>query len=283
MNSAESDNRSKIDPSAPGLREYDPEFLSTLERGLSVLRVFDHEHPEMQLSEVAKRTGLSPAVARRCLNTLVKLGYVRKTNRRFVLTPEVLVFASSYLGSMNLDEVVAPSLQTVRDATGDSSSMAVLSGYEALYIVHVSTQRPIRVASGVGTRFPVHSTSLGRVLMAFQPDSVTVPYLERESFPAHTEFTILEPKKLAEKFALIRKRFYDVALNELDYGLISLSVPIFDAQGHVVAAINCSTSTTRTSEESFISERLPLLQIARRNIEGALRRWPFLNHSVGIA
>jgi IclR family pca regulon transcriptional regulator len=263
--------------------ENDPEFLLTLERGLLVLRAFDHDRPEMPLSEVAQATGLSPAVARRCLNTLVKLGYMRKIGRRFVLTPEVLVFASSYLGAMNFEELATPHLQAVRDASGDSSSMAVLSGHEVLYVVHVSTQRPIRLASGVGTRFPIHATSLGRVLMAFQPDEILEDYLAQAPFERRTERTITDPDILRARFSEIRKRFYDTAEDELDYGIVSLSVPIFDPQGNIVASINCSTTTARTARETLISERLPILQIAKRNIEHALRRWPFLIHSVGAA
>ncbi len=77
----------------------------------------------MTLSEVAAVTGLSPAVARRCLTTLVELGYVGRQGKLFLLTPEVMGFASAFLESMNLEEVVRPYLQEVGDSTGDSSSL----------------------------------------------------------------------------------------------------------------------------------------------------------------
>ena len=98
-------------------KRQDSEYLSTLERGLSVLRAFNQSRPEMQLSEVAAATGLSPAVARRCLNTLVHLGYVARHGRRFLLRPEVLVFGSAFLASMNIEEVAGPHLQAVPDQT----------------------------------------------------------------------------------------------------------------------------------------------------------------------
>ena len=132
----------------------DSEYLSTLERGLSVLRAFNQSRPEMQLSEVAAATGLNPAVARRCLNTLVQLGYVAQHGRRFLLRPEVLVFGSAFLASMNIEQIAGPHLQAVRDETGDSSSMAVLSGTDILYLAHVSTNRRIRLGASVGTRYP---------------------------------------------------------------------------------------------------------------------------------
>ena len=128
-----------------GERRKGGEYLSTLARGLSVLRSFTKEQPEMTLSEVAAATQLSPAVARRCLYTLVDLGYVGRKGKLFLLTPEVLRFASAFIESMNLEEVVQPHLQKVRDKTGDSTSLAVLSGFEILYLVHVSTERMIRL------------------------------------------------------------------------------------------------------------------------------------------
>src|SRR5665213_1776400 len=156
----------------------DSEYLSTLERGLSVLRAFGKDNPQMTLSEVAEITDLSPAAARRCLNTLVKLGYVAKHHRHFLLRPEVMSFASAYLDSMSLGELVRPHLQAVRDESGDSSSLAVMSGYDILYLVHVSTNRMVRLAAGVGTRYPAYATSLGRAMLAFEHDEVRNHYLD---------------------------------------------------------------------------------------------------------
>ncbi len=99
----------------------DTEYLSTLERPVGPARL-----RARQSADDAQRGGgdhqMSPAAARRCLNTLVKLGYVAKHHRHFLLRPEVMSFASAYLDSMSLGELVRPHLQAVRDETGDSSS-----------------------------------------------------------------------------------------------------------------------------------------------------------------
>lgn len=258
----------------------DSEYLSTLERGLSVLRAFNQSRPEMQLSEVAAVTGLSPAVARRCLHTLVQLGYVAQHGRRFLLRPEVLVFGSAFLASMNMEEVAAPHLQAVRDETGDSSSMAVLSGHDILYIAHVSTNRRIRLGASVGTRFPAYATSLGKVLLAFQDDRAIEEYLAGADLARLTEHTITSKAELKKRLRQARINGYDSAQDELDYGIVSVAVPVFDKDRQVAAAINCSTSTTRISRDELVATRLPLLQRAAREIEDALRRWPFLSHSL---
>ena len=261
-------------------KEPDSEYLSTLERGLSVLRAFGRDNPQMTLSEVAEITDLSPAAARRCLNTLVKLGYVAKHRRHFLLRPEVMSFASAYLDSMSLGELVRPHLQAVRDETGDSSSLAVLSGYDILYLVHVSTNRMVRLAAGVGTRYPAYATSLGRAMLAFEHDDVRNHYLDSGTFTSFTEHTITGRADLRRLFADVRKQGYAATQDELDYGLISIAVPILDESGRSMAAINCSTSTSRVSKDELIRTRLPILRDAARHIEAALRRQPYLLRSI---
>ncbi|KPF64632.1 IclR family transcriptional regulator domain-containing protein [Porphyrobacter sp. AAP60] len=257
-----------------------PEYLSTLERGLRVLKAFDEDHPEMTLSEVAARTALPPAVARRCLITLVELGYVGQHERKFLLRPAVLTIGSAFLASMQIEQVVLPPLQGLRDQTGDSASLAVLSGADILYVAHVSTDRRFRVAAGVGTRFPFHATSLGKALAANLPDDERDALLAGAPFQRFTERTVTDSAAMTERLALVATRGYDSALDELDYGIVSVAVPIFGRGGRVVAAINCSTSTTRISQDELVRTRLPLLRNAAGEIEAALKRWPALEASL---
>jgi IclR family pca regulon transcriptional regulator len=263
------------DPSAK-----DPEFLSTLERGLRVLKSFDEDHPEMTLSEVAVQTGLPPAVARRCLKTLVELGYVGQHERKFLLRPAVLTIGSAFLASMQIEQVVLPPLQHLRDQTGDSASLAVLSGTDILYVAHVSTDRRFRVAANVGTRFPFHATSLGKAVAANLPDAERAALVAQAPFQRFTERTVTEGAALDERLTLVATRGYDSALDELDYGIVSVAVPVFGRDRRVIAAINCSTSTTRISQDELVRTRLPLLRAAAGEIEGALRRWPALEASL---
>jgi IclR family transcriptional regulator, pca regulon regulatory protein len=266
--------------SKPPKPDKDPEYLSTLERGLAVLRSFDQNHPEMQLSEVAAVTGLSPAVARRCLKTLVQLGYVARHGRRFLLRPEVLVFGSAFMSSMNLETVALPTLQYLRDETGDSSSMAVLSGHDILYVAHVSTNRHIRLSANVGTRFPIHATSLGKALLAFQGDEAIEAYLKSATLIQFTERTVTDAAALRARLAQARAEGFASTLDELDHGIVSIAVPVFDKDRRVPCAINCSTTTSRVSQAELVKTRLPLLQLAAREIQSALLRRPFLAHSL---
>lgn len=234
----------------------------------------------MTLSEVATETELSPAVARRCLHTLMHLGYVGKKGKLFLLRPEVITFASAYLESMNLEEIVRPHLQEVRDKTGDSSSLAVLSQDDILYLVHVSTNRMIRLAAGVGTRFPAYATSMGRVLLAWQDPGFLEDYLSHVNFRALTHKTTTSVTKLRKIFRQVHREGFASVQDELDYGIVSVAVPVLDDNERILAAINCSTATTRITQDEMTESRLPVLKQAAKRIELELRRYPILAHSV---
>ncbi|WP_281301891.1 MULTISPECIES: IclR family transcriptional regulator C-terminal domain-containing protein [unclassified Iodidimonas] len=258
----------------------DSEYLLTFARGLSVLRAFDSDRPEMTLSEVAAVTGLNAAVVRRCLNTLLELGYVAKNGRLFLLTPEVLGFSSAYLNSMNLETIVQPYLQDVSDKTGDSTSMAVLWRDEVLYLQHVSTNRMIRLAAGIGTRFPAYATSLGRVLLAFQSPQSIADYFDHTELVPLTSHTTTSRSTLESILEETRAQGYASIQDELDYGIVSISVPIFAEKREILCAINCSTSTARIDKTEIIKDRLPILNEAANRIEAAIRQWPPLAHSI---
>lgn len=268
-------------PQAPPRK--DSEYLTTLERGLTVLRSFTRERPEMTLSEVAAVTDLSPAVARRCLNTLMHLGYVGKQGKQFLLTPNVLDFALAFQESMNLEQVVRPQLQELRDATGDSASLAVLSGFDILYLVHISTNRMIRTVAGYGTRFPAYPTSLGRVLLAYQSPEFVDQYLARAEFRKLTDKTETSKDRLRLVLEEIRELGFAAIQDQLDYGIVSVSVPVMSPSGEILAAINCSTATTRVTEQAMVETRLPRLRHAASLIENEIRRYPVLEHSIQAA
>src|SRR5690606_6431169 len=128
--------------------------------------------------------------------------------RRFLLRPEVLEFGSAYLSSMNIEQIVLPRLQSLRDQTGDSSSLAGRSGQDILYVAHVSTNRHIRIGAGVGTRFAWHATSLGKAIVAFQPEAVIAELLDPSGFQRFTERTITSAKEMDARLRDVRAQGY---------------------------------------------------------------------------
>ncbi|TNC46078.1 helix-turn-helix domain-containing protein [Rubellimicrobium rubrum] len=252
------------------------EFNTAIARGFAVLEAFDQDHVEMTLSEVAARTGLSPATARRCLITLNILGYVRQHGRKFTLGARVLTLSSSYMRSTQIDEFLLPELRQLVDVFGDASSVAVLDEGMVLYLAHTSRQTAVRPIAAIGSRYPAHVTALGKVLIAYAEPDVQNRFLATAPFRPLTDRSITTKEEFVRVMQDVARLGYAVAVDELDYGITSLAVPIFDAQGRAVAAINTSGYSGRLSGQTLAEERLPRLLQASRNISARLAQYPVL-------
>ena len=256
------------------------EFVASLERGLRVLQTFSRERSQMTLSEVAAATELSPATARRSLQTLESLGYVGRTGRRFLLRPKVLALSSGYLSAINAEVVLQPFLQEVANQLGGSASVTILDDHEIVYIAHASMNRAIRLTAGTGTRYPAYPTSMGRVLLAFQPEPWINNYFHTAQFRKLTEYTEVNPAALRKILRDVRGKGYASIQDELDYGIVSVALPIFGPQGRIVASANCLDVTNRMDRAAMVEQRLPVLRQAVRRIEATLTQFPELAYSV---
>jgi len=249
----------------------DADFVQSLARGLAVIRAFDAEHPELSLSEVARRTEMPAAAARRFLRTLEALGYVRSDGRAFALTPRVLELGFSYLSALSLPEVMQPHLEALSREVGESVSAAVLAGTEIVYVARVPTRRIMTVGITIGTRFPAYATSMGRVLLAALPEGQAADTLAESDIEALTERTLTDIAELRRELSGVRERGWAIVDGELETGLRSAAVPVRGRDGVVVAAVNVSTSASRDSVDRLREHHLPLLLASARAIEADLR------------
>ncbi|MBT0773813.1 helix-turn-helix domain-containing protein [Kineosporia sp. J2-2] len=243
----------------PGARA---DSLQSLTRGLAVIRCFDAEHADLTLSDVARRSGTSRATARRILHTLEDLGYVRQRTARFSLTPRVLELGGAYLASSALPALARPHLDDLTATCDESSSLSELDGDDIVYVARVQRRRIMTVAIGIGTRFPAHATSMGRVLLAGQPGPWLAEYLTRVRLTGFTAHTIVDGEKLRAELDLVRDQGWCLVDEELEPGLRSVAAPVLDRAGRVVAAVNVSTTTRRSVEEIRSDLLSPLLACA---------------------
>jgi IclR family pca regulon transcriptional regulator len=231
-------------------------FVQSLERGLAVVRAFSADAPELTLSDVARRTGLTRAAARRFLLTLVDLHYVHTDGRVFWLSPRVLELGYAYLSSLSLPEVAEPHLERLVADVRESSSVSVLDDEDVIYVARVPVSRIMTVSINVGTRFPAYAASMGRVLLAG---------LDEAGFEPRVPHAIADADALRTELALVREQGFAVVDQELEEGLRSIAVPIRDRSGTVSAAVNLSTHAGRRTIESMRRELLPpLLETAAR-------------------
>lgn len=257
------------------------EFVEALAKGLSILESFDSGHAEMTLSEVARRVGLSPAAARRSLITLQAMGYVGQTNKRFHLRPKVMSLGSAFYFSARVDEVLQPELRRLVGTFGDASSVGTLEGHDVLYVAHYSEQRARRASAVIGARYPAHATSLGRVLLAGLPDADFDRYMREVEPVALTAKTVVDKGAIKALVEEAREKNYATTVDQLDYGITALAVPIRGASGRTIAALNSSGYTGLLTAEELVDKRLLELRMSAGRIAQTLSRYPVIESIIG--
>ncbi|MDA0961916.1 MAG: helix-turn-helix domain-containing protein [Proteobacteria bacterium] len=257
------------------------EFVEALAKGIGIFEAFDADHAAMTLSEIARRVGLSPAAARRSLITLQALGYVGKAGKVFFLRPKVMTLGSAFHFSARFDEVLQPDLRGLVDRFGDAASVGTLEGDDVIYVAHVSVQRARRAAAVPGARYPAHCTAIGRVLLAALPQDSRDAWLAEATLTAMTEKTVTDKSEMAGILDRVRAEGLATTVDQLDYGITALAVPIRDTRGQTIAALNTSGYTGMVTAEDLVRDRLPALREAASHIAHEIRRFPVLQSVLG--
>jgi IclR family pca regulon transcriptional regulator len=248
----------------------DPDFMTSLARGLQVIRAFSEFRRRLTISQVSQATGLSRAAARRCLYTLTKLGYMGEEDRRFHLRPQILSLGHAYLSSTPLAVSAQPYLDEVSQKLGESCSAAILDGQDIVYVCRSAETRIMSINLMVGTRLPAYCTSMGQALVAHLAPDALDEYLATVQLVARTERTITTVAKLREALEQVREAGFAALDQELEVGLRSIAVPVFDRRGNAVAAINVSTHASRASLEEMKARFLPPLRACALGLQQVL-------------
>jgi IclR family pca regulon transcriptional regulator len=250
----------------------DPNFMTSLARGLLVIQAFSESKLQLSISQLSKKTGLSRASVRRCLHTLRKLGFAgTDDSRNFHLRPRVLTLGHSYLSSMPLSAAAQPILEHLSQILNESCSIALLDGVDIVYIARAKVARIVAIDLGVGTRLPAFCTSMGRVLLAHLSAEELEAVLPKIEFTRYTEKTITSVEKLRQALTTVRREGYAIIDQELELGLRSMAVPLASSAGRVVAAINVGAHGQRVSLQDMQTRFLPYLRAAAQKLGLLLR------------
>jgi IclR family pca regulon transcriptional regulator len=244
----------------------DRDFVASLEKGLLVIEAFDASRPRLTLSDVAKLTGITRAAARRYLLTLTRLNYADFDGRYFSLSPRILRLGYAYLSSASLSTRVQPFLEQISEATGESSSAAILDGDDIVYIARSATRRIMSIGLGVGSRLPAYCTSLGRAILAYQPEAAVEAYLQRVRLEARTPKTVTDKAEFRAILEATRDQGYAIINEELEFGLRSIAVPVIQKDGQVTIALNLSAQAGRVSADEMRERFLPALSAAGESL-----------------
>jgi IclR family pca regulon transcriptional regulator len=183
----------------------------------------------------------------------------------------VLDLGYSYLSSMPLWDVAQPIMEDLVDRVHESVSASVLDGAEIVYVLRVPTHRIMTIGLSIGSRLPAYCTSMGRVLLGALPDDALDRALAGTKLVALTRHTVTDAKQLRKTIQADAKRGWSLVDQELEEGLRSISVPLRDSAGHVIAAMNISGQAARCTVADMQKNFLPELLDAAARIEQALR------------
>ncbi|MGB6961721.1 MAG: IclR family transcriptional regulator C-terminal domain-containing protein [Candidatus Acidiferrum sp.] len=250
----------------------DPNFMTSLARGLAVIQAFSQRQRELTVSQISAKTGFSRAAVRRCLYTLANLGFAATDDsRHFHLRPRILALGHSYISSMPLAAMAQPILENVSHILHESCSIATLDKNEIIYIARANVTRIMSIDLGVGSRLPAFCTSMGRVLIADLPADKLDEFLARVEFKRYTERTVANAEKLRQILRLVQRNGCCIVDQELESGLRSLAVPIKDSAGRVVAALNVGTHAQRVSIQDLQIRFFPQLKAAAQELSLIVR------------
>jgi len=237
------------------------------------MRVFGAGCAELSVSEVAAAAEVTRATARRILLTLAAIGYVTESDGRFALSPRVLDLGFSYLGSLELSDLIEPAMAELATRVDFPCSASVRDGDE-LVIVHIvqgPTHRLLRFNAHIGTRLPAYPGAMGRILLAGLKSGELDDYLERVALAPFTQFTVRTKSELREAVERARRDGWCLVDRERDLGVISLAVPLVGRFGKVIAALNLSVHAGTLSADDVRGQLLPELLRTQQKINEGLR------------
>ncbi|MGW2224612.1 IclR family transcriptional regulator domain-containing protein [Streptomyces formicae] len=251
--------------------ESGPGFLQSLARGLAVLRALGEARGDgLPLTALAAATGLPRATARRCLHTLRQEGYAAHDGGLYRPLPRILELGHAALSRLGFAELAEPHLRDLADSVHQSASVTVLDGTDILYVARAATVRVMSVRITVGTRFPAYATAMGRVLLAGLPGEERARLLKATPPRALTAHTVTDPDALTRILERAESEGHATADQELEEGLRSVAVPVRDATGHVVAALNVARHAGPEPLDATRDALLPALRETARAIESDL-------------
>jgi len=236
------------------------DWIAGLDKGLAILQTFDEQNPRLTATQAGQRCGLTRTAVRRYLLTLLHLGYVMTDGKLFWLTPKVMRLGQSYLESARLPRIVQPSLQRLAMGTQEISFVAVLDGYDLVYIARNGQNRSMNTSFALGSRVPCHVTSAGVLLLALKSEEEIENWLDTHELKAFSSHTITDPKQMRDELVRIRSQDWALSEQQLDLAYRGVAVPLRDHKGNIQGALTVSMPIQLETSKEAVNRVLPVLR-----------------------
>jgi IclR family transcriptional regulator, KDG regulon repressor len=227
-------------------------------KALDLLNTFSFSERRLSLSALAARTGIPRATAFRLLSTLESSGFVTKAVGEYQLGLKCFVLGNIVAADLNLKEVAYPHLVALRDATRETTQIAILDHWQVVYLERVPSPQPVGfMRARVGAILPAYCTALGKTLLAFEPEADVSAWMSTQTFKVLTPHTITSARRLMKQLRMIRERGYGLDEQEREVGVRCVAAPVRDHEGRVVAAISAAGPAERMPRALIDSQTAP--------------------------
>lgn len=239
----------------------------SLERGLELLETVNQAERPVGTRELARMLDLSPAIVQRLVNTLAERHYLKRDpdTKRYTIGYQTLVFGASLMRRDNLLIEARKELDEVTRKLRVDSYMATLQGRRAIYLMCLTGDAPVSVRCEPGDVIPLHSTAIGKCILASFSDEEVLGIIGTAPLPAITARTITDPMRLLEELRLTRERGFAVVQDENIEGIISVGALIKLPASNPLTAISLSFSPY-FSKDIDIDEAAAVITAAARRI-----------------
>jgi DNA-binding IclR family transcriptional regulator len=212
---------------------------NAIEKALSVLEALaDHE----RITDLAEMTGLPKSTVHRILQSLVGHGFATSDgNGGYLPGARILTLAGKVMHRIDPARLAEPALRGLRDRTGHTVHFALRNGDEAVYVEKLAGHKPYQMPSRIGQSLNLHSTAIGKAILAGLPDEEVAAICERTGMPRMTPNTLVSPSELRSHLAEVRKRGYAIDDEENVPGLRCVGAAVTGHNGQVAGAVSIST------------------------------------------
>ncbi|HEV2604378.1 MAG TPA: SMP-30/gluconolactonase/LRE family protein [Microvirga sp.] len=237
-----------------------------LRRGLGLLDIVADSSQPLRFVDIADRSGLAKGTAHRMLATLVEAGLLRVDERdqTYRLGFRLFEMAHRVWGQFDLRSAAEPELERLRDLTGEAVRLAVLDGYEVLYVDQREAAQLIRLSNGVGARAAAHASGAGKAILAHLDPPIRQQALASLQLKRFTPNTIVDRAELAQQLDLTKARGYAISLEEQHVGIASVAAPVLDHRAHAIGAIAIVGPAFRLGIDRLHALGRDVMEAARR-------------------
>ncbi|MGG0737283.1 IclR family transcriptional regulator [Niallia taxi] len=228
-------------------------IIQSVQRALRILDLFNEHTPELKITEISERLDLHKSTVHSLLKTLIEERYISQNteNGKYRLGLKLVERGNVVVNTLDIRQVARKHLLDLSIETGQTAHLGILDGQYSVYIDKVEGTKAVIRYSQIGRRIPLHSTALGKTLLAYQSSDEIIRLLNSYEYTKPTENTITKEADLLEELKVVRLQYYAVDDQENEQGVRCIAVPIFNHENKVIAGISISTLTARVKDSEL--------------------------------